>query len=428
MKLLLELTPDGGHVAEQLDYSLRQAVLSQREEAAKLLLDWGANPNKSDVDGKSPLFHAMSCLTDPRSTAIVRLLNDHGVDPGSMAVEQLDYKLRQAVLLQREEVIKLLLDWGADPNRGDVDGKSPLFHAMFCVTDSGSTAIVRLLRDHGADPGSMASRQSDRSLWPADAPRVAQQTTAGVQYQCSDTIQFLLGYGIDINICNGKGETIMHVVVKEGMDDSRKSYLVRFLSGAGANVDARTHSGETALNIAVGTPWWEYGGTRLETVRALCECGARSADQGSCAEANINAKTFDGLTAVHLAVNLSPQAVQVLKILCEFGADANAQDASGNTALHWVASSPREQRAEMIRVLKTAGANLDTRNLKAETPLHVAVYFGNLESTRAWIDCGADLHARNSNGVNALQIAIRKGYSSVASILKENGADLDMRD
>jgi hypothetical protein len=227
MKLFLECTPDGGHAAEQLGCSLRQAVLSQREEAAKLLLDWGANPNKSDVEGTSP----------------------------------------------------------------------PL-HALFQVTDSKSTAIVRLLRDHGADPGSMASRQSDRSSWPADAPRVAQQSAAGVQYQCPDTIRFLLDYGIDINICNGKGGTIMHVVVKEHMDDSRKSYLARFLSGAGANVDARTHSGETALHIAVGVPWWEYGGTRLETFRALCECGARSADQGSCAEANINAKTFDGLTAI----------------------------------------------------------------------------------------------------------------------------------
>jgi ankyrin repeat protein len=278
MKLLLECTPDGGHAAEQLDCSLRQAVLSQREEAAKLLLDRGADPNKSDVDGKSPLFHAISLLPDHRGTAIVRLLNDHGVDPGSMTVEQLDYKLRQAVLLQREEVVKLLLGWGADPNKGDVDGKSPFFHAMFRVTDPRSTAIVHLLRDHGADPGSIASRESDRSLWSADAPRVAQQTAAGVQYQCSDTIQILLDYGIDINICNGEGETILHIVVKERMVDSQKAYLVRFLCGVGAGVDARTHSGETALHIAMGPAWFGYDRLCLETVRALCECGAGFAD------------------------------------------------------------------------------------------------------------------------------------------------------
>jgi ankyrin repeat protein len=358
MKLLLECTPDGGHAAEQLGCSLRQAVLSQREEAAKLLLDWGANPNKSDVEGTSPLLHA-----------------------------------------------------------------------LFQVTDSKSTAIVRLLRDHGADPGSMASRQSDRSSWPADAPRVAQQSAAGVQYQCFDTVQLLLDHGIDINICNGKGETMVHIIAKERMHDSQKSYLVRFLSGAGAKVDTRTHSGETALHMTVGAPWSKYYDNRLHTVRALCECEPRSADQGSCAEASINAKTFDGLTAIHLAVNRSPQAAQVLKILCEFGADANDQDASGNTALHRIANDRSTgQRTEKLRVLKTAGANLDTRNFKAETPLHIAVRSDGLEYAMALIYGGANLHARNSNGVNALQIAITGGYSSIASTLKENGADLDMRD
>jgi ankyrin repeat protein len=118
--------------------------------------------------------------------------------------------------------------------------------------------------------------------------------------------------------------------------------------------------------------------------------------------------------------------VEILKVLCECGADANAQDAFGNTPLHWLASDRKEQRAEMIRVLKTAGANLDTRNFKAETPLHIAVRSGNLESAKALIGCGANLNVRISNGVNCTTDCDQRRLSSIASILRENEADLDL--
>lgn len=44
----------------------------------------------------------------------------------------------------------------------------------------------------------------------------------------------------------------------------------------------------------------------------------------------------------------------------------------------------------------------------------------------ALIECGANLHVRDSDGNDALQIATRNGYFEIASILECDGADLDM--
>jgi ankyrin repeat protein len=46
------------------------------------------------------------------------------------------------------DVVKLLLERGADPNVKDDDGKTPLHYAVgFCYVD-----VARVLLDHGADP------------------------------------------------------------------------------------------------------------------------------------------------------------------------------------------------------------------------------------------------------------------------------------
>ena len=220
-----------------------KSILLEEQRSGKSLNDF--------VKEKCPRgWLAMNYAAEGASGHMIKLLLEC-TPHGGHAAEQFDFSLRQAVLSQCEEAVKLLLDCEADPNKSDVDGNSPLFHAMFRVTDPRSTAIFRLLNDHGADPGSMAARQSGRSLRQVNAPRVAQQAAAGVPYRCFDTIQILLDQGMDINIFNSNGETIIHIAVSERMIDSQKSHLVRFLSSAGANVDARTHFGETTLHATV---------------------------------------------------------------------------------------------------------------------------------------------------------------------------------
>ncbi len=59
--------------------------------------------------------------------------------------------LMVAVMQYKVYIVKLLLDAGADPNRGRKDGVRPLA-AVFLKKMDGREEIIRLLINHGADP------------------------------------------------------------------------------------------------------------------------------------------------------------------------------------------------------------------------------------------------------------------------------------
>jgi hypothetical protein len=85
------------------------------------LLKIGANPNASVADGFPPLIAALSCSRET---------------PGS--------RKRTDV----EEILRLLLTFGADPNQRGINDYTPLHMA---VTERNAAAIEMLLK-HGADP------------------------------------------------------------------------------------------------------------------------------------------------------------------------------------------------------------------------------------------------------------------------------------
>lgn len=85
------------------------------------------------------------------------------------------------------------------------------------------------------------------------------------------------------------------------------------------------------------------------------------------AGAEINAQDENGLSALHIATqNLNNDVVD---ILIELGADLNAQDSQGNTALHYAVMIKNKQAAE---ALVAVGANPNVKNLDNKTALKIA--------------------------------------------------------
>ena len=79
--------------------------------------------------------------------------------------------------------------------------------------------------------------------------------------------------------------------------------------------------------------------------------------------------------------------------------------------------------AELARRLE-AGEDLSARaGAAAETPLHVAARRRRLEAVRRLLDHGADIDARTAGGKTAYAHAARRGFSELASLLAERGAD-----
>src|SRR5688572_7564882 len=113
-----------------------------------------------------------------------------------------------------------------------------------------------------------------------------------------------------------------------------------------------------------------------------------------------------------------------VRLLLKQGADVNAAQGDGMTALHWAASHGDLDEA---RMLISAGARLDavTRNANY-TPLHLAARSGNAPVIRALLDAGADVSAKTSSGgALPLHLAAAQGSPDAIVALVEKGAKVD---
>ncbi len=148
--------------------SIHEAVYHGNTYCTKKFLEQGVDPNVKNEAGKTPLhIAAMYGYRD-----IVELLLDHGADPNAR-----DWggqtPLHWVAGSGYPDVIELLLERGADPNARDAHGNTPLHIAamakyfsdeaelMFKIAPKilgpagfpyDRTDVVRLLLEYGADP------------------------------------------------------------------------------------------------------------------------------------------------------------------------------------------------------------------------------------------------------------------------------------
>ncbi len=117
--------------------------------------------------------------------------------------------------------------------------------------------------------------------------------------------------------------------------------------------------------------------------------------------------------------------VEQVRSLLRGGADVNAAQGDGMTALHWASETGE---AEMAEVLLHAGANVSAVTRLAEyTPLHLAARRGRVAVAQLLIDAGADVGAVTSTGgVTALHFAAAAGNARIVESLLEGGADVEV--
>jgi ankyrin repeat protein len=109
------------------------------------------------------------------------------------------------------------------------------------------------------------------------------------------------------------------------------------------------------------------------------------------------------------------------------GADVNAAQGDGMTALHWAAT---RGDASQVAMLVYAGARLEaaTRNGNY-TPLHQAARGGRVAAVKALIKAGADINAATTaGGATPLHFAAGMGSTESIQALLEAGAPVDSRE
>lgn len=116
-----------------------------------------------------------------------------------------------------------------------------------------------------------------------------------------------------------------------------------------------------------------------------------------------------------------------VRALLKQGADVNAAQNDGMTALHWAA---QHGDAATARMLVSAGARLEatTRNGNY-TPLHVASRAGRAPVVKALLEAGANANAATSSGgATALHFAAAQGSVEAITALLAHGASVDVRE
>ena len=122
---------------------LNEAIEAHDAERVKALITAGADVNADDELWFKPIQNAISCGA---SSAIVKLLLEAGASIKSSNSDP----LIDAVAARNAEVVRLLLEHGADAQMpdGEEESETPLHLAVY----GNDLACVEILLQHGADP------------------------------------------------------------------------------------------------------------------------------------------------------------------------------------------------------------------------------------------------------------------------------------
>jgi ankyrin repeat protein len=216
---------------------LHIAIEYGQNEVVKLLLKNGADM-RTCSKGRTPLHEAvMWGHLDILNTFLDTNLNTTKRDCRGNAVLQFDINkkdgrgntpLQFAAELGYFNIVKLLIDRGAQVNTTDKLGKTPL-HKAACMHNRN---IVEHLINNGADPNI-----KDKEHWTV--------LQLAVRMGQLEVVKCLIEKNININVVDRAGKTALHHAAFHGLKD-----IVEYLVTKGINVIATDEDGKTALELA----------------------------------------------------------------------------------------------------------------------------------------------------------------------------------
>ncbi|GFO40276.1 ankyrin-3 [Plakobranchus ocellatus] len=384
---------------------LNLAVVQEVGEPVQILINRGADVNARHNGAKVALVVALECGKRFDLFKMVTLLIESGANVNRCLH---DKSPLVCAISKGHKIIRYLLEKGADANEvGDEMGNTPLMAAIVQRSNLRNVYypfdVVKLLLDFGADPNKV-NFKGDNALHLA----VAQQTL--------DVVSKLLEAGADPNIVNAQGNNALHLAVAE-----QKLEVVSKLLEAGADSNKVNRQGDIALHLAVTEQ-------TLDVVSKLLEAGAdpnKVNRQGDTAlhlalleaGANPNKVNSEGNNALYLAVAV--QKLEVVSKLLEAGANPNIVNSEGNNALHLAVT---EQTLEVVSKLLDAGAELELPDSGGRTPLLIAAASGEENIIVLLKRYGANTAVVDNDGNTALSLVLQTSRTSSEKNLATSGS------
>ncbi|KAG6750791.1 hypothetical protein POTOM_045306 [Populus tomentosa] len=235
-----------------------------------------------------------------------------------------------------------------------------------------------------------------------------------------EVLRLLLLKGANVNALTKDGNTALHLAVEE-----RRRGCTRLLLASGAKADARNNGdGDTPLHIAAG-----LGDGNM--VKLLLHKGANKFIRNKNGKIAYDIAAEDGHARLFDALKLGDslcvaarkgEVIRTINRLIENGAAINGRDQHGWTALH---RATFKGKTDAVRVLIEKGIDVDAKDEDGYTALHCAVESGQADAIELLVKKGADVEARTNKGVTALQIAESLHYVGITRVLIHGGAAKD---
>ena len=378
---------------------LRHAVTNGLPELCRLLLRNGADPNNAGIEPPI-LYQAVASHEPSNRLEIVRLLvennarinvaHTNGTTALSWACWNDDDQKAQIA------VIECLLDHGADVNRADRRGITPLHVAV----RRHNVALVRLLLERGADINGGTSS-------------IGQRTPLSSAAASEDITRLLLDNGADPNrqARPGENSALVWAVM------ARQIGVARMLLEHGANPDAALAAAEVSPSgrrddsvwtaMALAAAW-----NLPDMIRLLGDAGA-NVDHGL---------RSNGRSVVHVAAAAEEAT---LAAILEFRPKLDVRDEDGDTPLHVTAGRGPEHLSES-KLLVRAHADINLVNSRGLSPLARAVQEGDAITARFLINKGASVNIASPSHGGPLHLACRDRRLDLTRILLAAGADVNL--
>jgi len=137
--------------------------------------------------------------------------------------------------------------------------------------------------------------------------------------------------------------------------------------------------------------------------------------------ADIDARDAWGETALHCAAYQGHR--DVVDLLVDKGAHVNSKNALSETPLH---AAVKGNQTVLARLLIAKSAEVNAKSWSDDTPLHYAIKSGDVgeDMIGLLIDKDANINAENSKGQTPLDIAIRRNRRQIVELLIAKGANL----
>ncbi|KAF2650025.1 ankyrin [Lophiostoma macrostomum CBS 122681] len=123
-------------------------------------------------------------------------------------------------------------------------------------------------------------------------------------------------------------------------------------------------------------------------------------------------------TPVHTAATSG--LTDSVKTLIMHGADVDAKDIDGDTAIMRAAVGGS---AETVEILAQLGANVDANNRQKETAVSKAIEGGHNDIIRILLKYGADIERKDHRGWTAIMHAASLKHAEIVKVLLESGAN-----